>query len=113
MIDKTKQYKTRSGLPVRIYATDSGGNYPVHGAILKNGRWVQHSWTSEGKRLTRGTCSSDLIEVKPRIQKTMWLNVYNYMCKGHVSREEADRIAAPNRRACIQIEIDCEEGEGL
>lgn len=29
-----KEYKTRDGRKVRIYATDAGGEYPIHGAVL-------------------------------------------------------------------------------
>ena len=32
MIDKNKQYRTRDGREVRIYATDGYGHYPVHDA---------------------------------------------------------------------------------
>ena len=34
MIDKNKKYKTRGGHEVKIYATNTGGTYSVHGAIL-------------------------------------------------------------------------------
>ena len=46
-IDITKTYTTRSGLPVRIYAVDGVGKYPVHGALF-DGAWIQHTWTVEG-----------------------------------------------------------------
>lgn len=113
MIDKTKQYTTRSGLPARIYATDGEGEYPVHGAVLKDGCWFPCSWTSEGKHVTAQASSFDLIKVKQRIQMTAWVNVYDDFCNSHASREIADDHAAISRRACVKVEIDCEEGEGL
>ena len=114
MIDKNKQYKTRNGLPVRIYATDGGGEYPVHGAVLMHGVWSLEGWTISGSVVIGNESPCDLIEVKPRIQRTAWVNVYrNGVSGAHKTRESADQYASPNRIACIKIQIDCEEGEGL
>lgn len=120
MIDKNKKYKTRFGSDVRIYATDGGGTHTVHGAILDtDGTWVIAKWGPLGE--WNGTSRSennrfDLVEVKPRIQREFWLNVYP--ADGHygqpsMSKEEVDRSALVSRIACIKITIDCEEGEGL
>ena len=114
MIDKNKQYRTRNGLPVEIYATDRGGNYPVHGALLDGGIWCPRSWTSEGNLVACQLNDLDIIEVKPRIQLTAWINIYPDGLSGvHRTREQADEHAGPHRKACIRIPIDCEEGEGL
>lgn len=50
MISKDKQYQTKSGKPVRIYATDGGGEYPVHGAIYdeNTGTWSVEHWRING-----------------------------------------------------------------
>jgi hypothetical protein len=48
MIDITKKYQTRSGLPVRIYAVDGGGICPVHGAIKDDGGWYDDRWRVGG-----------------------------------------------------------------
>lgn len=53
IIDITKKYTTRSGLPVRIYATDAGGIFSVHGAVgdwTASGHWSLVSWLPSGKR---------------------------------------------------------------
>ena len=63
MIDKNKQYKTRNGLPVEIYATDRGGEYPVHGAILKDGVWRPESWTIAGIVVMGSENLGDLIPI--------------------------------------------------
>ena len=68
MIDITKKYRTRDGREVRIYATDGGDNFPVHGAIKDRDEpvWRNYSWHSNGS----GVYSElDLIEVKPRIKQ--------------------------------------------
>ena len=73
-ISMDKQYRTRCGFEVRIYAVDSGGLYPIHGAYLFDGVWVACTWEKEGGCL--GSSPLDLIEVKPRIQREYWVNVF-------------------------------------
>ena len=67
-ISKDKTYKTRNGLLVRIYATDGGGLYPVHGAYykLKEDVWVSECWTSSGALMLSTSDSLDLLEVTPK-----------------------------------------------
>jgi hypothetical protein len=106
MISKDKTYRTRDGREVRIYAIDGGGVHCVHGAVRNPEGWAMCSWSLES--------SCDLIEVKPRIKRTVWLNVYPDK-NGDYSqlRGLADALAATDRLACVKVEIDCEEGEGL
>ena len=111
MIDINKKYRTRDGREVRIYATDGGGSHPVHGAVKILTGWFSCSWMQEGFHLVNEG-PNDIIEVKPRIQRTIWLNLYKG--EGHpTTKEEADRQAAKTRIACVKVEIDCEEGHGL
>lgn len=53
-----KFYKTRGGGKARIYATDGGGYYLIHGAIWNGGVWTASSWTSEGAYHSEGLFSS-------------------------------------------------------
>jgi hypothetical protein len=47
------KYYTRGGEAVRIYATDAGGAYPVHGAYKKgDDRWEQMKWSEKGTACT-------------------------------------------------------------
>jgi hypothetical protein len=115
MISKDKQYRTRDGREVRIYATDGHETYPIHGAIMDQG-WCPHHWTHDG----RGAFTRfDLIEVKPRIKRTVWLNVFPEhdrplpTAMGYESKSDADGMTDKTRLACVKVEIDCEEGEGL
>lgn len=61
----------------------------------------------------------DLVEVKPRIKKTVWVNVYNLPTDLpneiilHPTRDKADKCAGEDRIACLKLELDFEEGEGL
>ena len=113
MVDPTKNYKTRLNREVRIYATDANSKFPVHGAVFWQGQWEIHKWCANGTHNDDELL--DLFEVKPRIKREIWVNVYPEM-KGystHSSRAEADRYAAGNRIACVKVVVDCEEGEGL
>ncbi len=118
MIELGKQYKTRDGREVRIYAVDGGGQFPVHGAVKFSGTaWTPNEWSETGSHLGDPEfriSDLDLIEVTPRIQREVWLNVYNgRLCTGYPSKEESDRASSYDRIACVKVVIDVEEGEGL
>ena len=40
---------TTDGAVARIYATDGGGAFPVHGALSINKCWLPQAWDSNGK----------------------------------------------------------------
>jgi len=125
MIELGKQYKTRNGREVRIYAVDGGGRFPVHGATKQNdGTWRQEEWTLTGSyngESSHGHTIAhhlDLIEVKPRIQREVWVNVYRHynpveFYLACLKKEDADNYEGEDRIACVKVIIDCEEGEGL
>lgn len=115
MIDITKTYRTRCGYPVRIYATDGAGLYPIHGAYCEGEDWIVATWAIEGQNSLRNKETPfDLIEVKPRIQRDAWVNVYEHGLGGiHETKDFADFQKSPGRIACVHLTIDCEHGEGL
>lgn len=47
-ISMDKKYTTRDGRPVRIYAVDASGDYPIHGAIYDGKLWNVSCWTHDG-----------------------------------------------------------------
>jgi hypothetical protein len=110
MISKDKEYQTRDGREVRIYATDGGGDYPVHGAYFNGAQWISGMWSKKGEYFLDGNTPMDLIE-KPKIIKG-WVNVYSetYISDIYSTRELAD-IDSLGRIACIPVEF--KEGEGL
>ena len=60
--------------------------------------------------------ATPLIEVKPRIKREYWVNLYSdrYDSFCHKTRKAADANAISDERiACVKVSIDCEEGEGL
>ncbi len=118
-IEIGKQYRTRDGQEVRIYAVDGGGDCPVHGSFLHDtgSMWVAVQWTPKGRYNPAFDSAYDLIEVRPRIKQEVWVNVYK---KGpgnnYPNRQDADTCAHEcdgGRIACVKLTIDCEEGEGL
>ena len=110
MIDINKKYRTRDGREVRIYATDGADKYPVHGSIKYETGWELFTWQLDGMRTPRHEGGGDLIEVRPRHKRTVWLHVFknNTVCATEVAYYEIT-----NRIACIKVELDFEEGEGL
>ena len=120
MIDINKKYRTRDGREVRIYATDGGAGSPVMGAVFyttPNGQWWWESarWTEDGRYDYHGRqTNTDLIEVRPRHKRTVWLNVYGRPddATAYNDKWKADQSVSP-RIACIKVELDFEEGEGL
>lgn len=58
-----KRYRTRNGRDVRLYATDGGGRWPVHGATFSDGIWKISTWNEEGLILSRIIGDLDLVEV--------------------------------------------------
>jgi hypothetical protein len=114
MIDKNCTYRTRDGREVRIYATDGEADQAVHGAFKKDGLWICCAWQSDGSYYNfTGKSNLDLIEVRPRHKRTVWVNVYNENYGAFSTKEGADAWKALPRLACIKVELDFAEGDGL
>jgi hypothetical protein len=123
VIDINKQYRTRDGREVRIYATDGGDLFEdrtIHGAVLSRNNWVFAVWNAmNGKCYASAKEESgiDLIEVRPRHKRTVWLTVWSFNYIQVMSTPEW-QISKSGRSgeipyACIKVELDYEEGEGL
>jgi hypothetical protein len=119
MISMDKKYRTRNGREVRIYALDGGGMHTVQGACkhVETGVWVLSRWNEQG-RISSFDFPGDLIEVKPRIKREVWQNIIkdtygDLVFSTYQTKAEADRHHYDRRIACVKVEIDCEEGEGL
>lgn len=119
MIDPKKQYRTRDGCDVRIYAVDGGvGANLVFGAVKEQcGHWHQYQWYPHGGYLSGIGDPRDLIEVKPRIKRKVWMNVYsdggNYPAQVYLNQQTALLNRYAGCIACVEIDIDVEEGHGL
>ena len=114
MIDKDRTYRTRDGREVRIYATDGVEGEEVHGSVKRSYGWRAETWPTNGFHSVDS--SLDLIEVRPRHKRTVWLNVYEKSTSIWDSKEHADARAnrvSFDRIACIKVELDFAEGDGL
>jgi hypothetical protein len=110
-ISMGKQYATRDGRDVRIYATDGRGVFPVHGAIMGDDKWCLSQWDPDGKRFSKLDSSSDLIEVKPRIKIERWVVIY---CDGtSITLSTPPSLNEDERFAVKHIVFEVEKGEGL
>ena len=114
MIDINKKYRTRDGQEVRIYATDGEHGELVHGAVNHSQHgWQSMIWFANGNYLEDEESDFDLIEVRSRHKRTVWLNVYDRHTFLYDNRKDADGFRADDRIACIKVDLDFEEGEGL
>lgn len=113
MFEPGKEYKMRDGRKVRIYATDAGGEYPVHGAYFHGDKWYNISWTKEGKIYKNDHLQSSGDIMPPEPEKVMvWVNIYpGNGLQDHDTRESADRAASLDRIACVPLTYF--KGEGL
>jgi hypothetical protein len=73
-IELGKQYQTRDGHEVRIYAVGGEAFFPIHGAIKIDGEWSATNWNRNGKHSINS--DFDLIEIKPKQKIKFWVNVY-------------------------------------
>lgn len=110
MIDKNKQYKTRDGREVRIYATDGAGPHPVHGAIREFNGWYNCNWSQYGKYSEEPDSPSHIIGVKPRIKIERWITVAD---DGSIFVFTNKVKGGPSVFAIKHISFEVEEGEGL
>jgi hypothetical protein len=116
-IDFSKPIQTRHGKPARIVCRDLKGSYAVV-AIVDNGEEeIPFRYTSEGLFFNRDMPHDyDLVNVKHRIKRSVWINLYhrNGMTGvTHDTKEQADEGSMGSRIACVEVLIDCEEGQGL
>lgn len=58
--DISKTYKTRGGKKVKLYLSEAGGAFPVHGAIFRPGNgWDVCCWALTGWRVSPGQAHPD------------------------------------------------------
>jgi hypothetical protein len=109
MIDMSKQYRTRDGREVRIYAVDGAKDYPVHGAFLTEEKeWFDKAWDDHGHVIAGRTNArpNDLVEVKAEVW--VWQFGNGETCgKHHDTREECEAsLRAESGRAVRFVQED-------
>jgi hypothetical protein len=114
-IDSKKTYRTNDGKEVVIYTTDGADKtFPIVGEVrLDDSNSIVSKWSVYGQVHGTYLKANCLVEVKPRIKLMVWVNVYKAGFQVFESRKDADKYRCVNCLACVNYEIDCEEGEGL
>lgn len=116
MIDIQKYYRTRDGREVKIYSTTDGKDQLVHGAIQDGAfTFVPFTWFPDGRSDKKKESADDLIQHPRRLEREIWINVYDDSVDSHLERRIADmyQYIGKDRFACIAVQISCHEGEGL
>lgn len=112
--DITKPFRTRDGREARVFISDSeNAEYPFIGAVHKLSGWHSTSWTRQGEYLSGCNSGYNLVNTLPRHKRTLWMNVYEYGQTAWNDRCLADQQCSSARLACLKLELDFEEGEGL
>lgn len=107
---------TRDGRKARIISTNAvTESWPIIALVATK---VPRTFTSDG-RCSSGRGGDDLLNapaLKRKVRVRMWLNVLpSGVFYRYTSREGADRDGSfyKDRIACIEIDREVEEGEGL
>jgi hypothetical protein len=123
--DPTKPVQTRGGSKARIICTDrkypgGGAPFTIVAVVQESDYEAVHLFTVGGKIMECGYNDGDLVNIPQRIQREVWVNVYQLgFSSSHNRKEDADSYcktlhdALSPRLACVKLTIDCLEGEGL
>ena len=117
-VSRDKEYRTRDGKKVRVYATDGEENDEVHGAYFDSG-WVGDTWSLCGKYYADSSDAhkNDLVEARPRIKLFRKFNINKDNCGGYYLGSSGPAAfglkADENTVARVTFAVDVEEGEGL
>ena len=119
MIELGKEYQLEKGWKFRLYAVDAKGLYSVHGAYFDpiTEIWMVDHWSAHGQSRPFGH-GFNLVEVRPRHKRTVWLNFYGDGRIGiaggfYTSVERAANNRSEGCIACIKHTFDFAEGDGL
>lgn len=111
-IEMGKEYTDELGQMFVILAVKRPGSKALEPQVvaMEKGCGVVSIYHSDG----RGVNRPDLIEMKQRIQRTVWINIYDeFGANCYHTERQAIHDAGSACVARIRVEIDCEEGEGL
>ena len=78
--------KDKGGRDVRLYDYIEGQNYPVLGAVLKDGTWALRSWRDDGLRLATPNSSDNLVRKKKHLPKDILCEVWDEPSPGNPKR---------------------------
>jgi len=105
------EYQTRDGRKMRVLCVDAPHPLPVI-TISPAGQVYRYP---ENGRYLSDLCdhSADLVPVPKRHKRTVWVNLSPQLVGAYETRKSADFFAHPDRIACLKLDLDFTEGEGL
>ena len=105
------QYQTRDGQKRRVLCVDAPGRLPVI-AISQSGQVYRYH--NDGRSSDDDWDQPfDLVPVTKRHKRTVWMNLGPEIIGAYDTRQGADFFAHPERIACLKLDLDFAEGEGL
>lgn len=108
--------QTRDGSPARLLCKDAKEPVPIVGLTECGFGDVIRRWLPDGSCPAHGP-DNDLIPVPRKVRVRGWLNVYRNQpyraCELYPDRGTADQYSGASRIACIEIDREVTEGEGL
>lgn len=122
-IELGKEYQTRDGQAVRIYATDGGGLRPIHGAVeIKPGVWDLWHWRADGQ--FSSSTSLDMSSIYDLVPKPKRIHgwVRAWVTEANPQKPGLGTEIFPTREAALGsiqrvpyaiVEVDFVEGQGL
>ena len=103
MIDLNKEYQTEHGQKVKLMGINDGF---VVGLLMYTSITPSPMlWHLENGKCETNISLYDLVEVKPIIEHSVWVNVYEDGISRytHITRDDADEGATEGRIDCIEI----------
>lgn len=116
-LDFTRPVQQRDGETVEIICTTAdywvgGVHFPIIGICA---RMMLRSYMADGRFRHDAECGYDLINVPGKRRVVGWMNVYpeGTTSAPYRSKKAADGHCLSTRIACIPIDIEFTEGDGL
>ena len=112
-LDLDKPYRCRDGRPAGVARGPGERLYGWFEGV--DGNPCLGSWEPDGSWLVNRDHQADLVNTPPRHKRTIWVNVYDdaRVSATYLSKKFADEMALSDRIACLCVDLDFEEGEGL
>lgn len=106
---------TKDGRKVRLLCNDAGSGYSIVGLLGEDKQ--PFLFARDGSHLRDSESTMDLFTPSKRIKRSYWVNVYGIssasVSRLYKTKNIADGYAGSARLACVEVKIECEEGEGL
>ena len=114
--DPTKPVQRKNGLKARIISTDlKNPHYPIVAAVTGlDGVETVQSYTAEGRWRREHETHLDLINIKERVTRKVWVNVYPGCMTAYSTKGNAMGAATGDCIArAVEADITYMPGEGL